>query len=150
MLPYVDSVCSSCLGSMGSSSSSFLTAPSLPVVGLYSAVKSYFIGWFSQCLSNLFSNWNIVFASTMWFGKLFHKLTILLVKLYFLMSLLLRCFTSFSAFPLVVMCDLLMSSIPSVTLPSYNLVGILNASIMSPLIRLNFKVGIFSSLSLSW
>jgi hypothetical protein len=30
-------------------------------------VKSYFIGWFSQCLSNLFSNWNIVFASTMWF-----------------------------------------------------------------------------------
>jgi hypothetical protein len=46
-------------------------------------------------------------------------------------------------------CDLLMSSIPSVTLPSYNLVSILNASIMSPLIRLNFKVGIFSCLSLS-
>jgi hypothetical protein len=68
-----------------------------------------------------------VFASTMWFGKLFHKSTILLVKPYFLMSLLLRCFTSFSAFPLVI-CDLLMSSIPSVTLPSYNLVSILNAS----------------------
>jgi hypothetical protein len=39
-----------------------------------------------------------------------------------------------------------MSSIPSVTLPSYNLVSILNASIMSPLIRLNFKVGIFQQL----
>jgi hypothetical protein len=37
MLPYVDSACSSCLGSIGSSSSSFLTAPSLPVVGPYSA-----------------------------------------------------------------------------------------------------------------
>ena len=148
-LPYVDSAYSSCLGSIYSSSSSFLTAPgSLPTVGPYSAVKSYFIGWFSQCLSNLFSNWKIVFASIMWFGKLFHKLTILLVKLYFLMSLLLRCFTSFSAFPLV-MCDLLMSSIPSVTLPSYNIVSILNASIMSPLIRLNFKGGIFSCLCLS-
>jgi hypothetical protein len=39
MLPYVDSACSSCLGSIGSSSSSFLTASSLPVVGPYSAVK---------------------------------------------------------------------------------------------------------------
>ena len=55
-LPYVDSAYSSCLGSIYSSSSSFLTAPgSLPTVGPYSAVKSYFIGWFSQCLSNLFS-----------------------------------------------------------------------------------------------
>jgi hypothetical protein len=41
------------------------------------------------------------------------------------------------------MYDLLMSSIPSVTLPSYNLVRILNVSIILPLIHLSFKVGIY-------
>jgi hypothetical protein len=53
------------------------------VVRPYSAVKSYFIGWFSQCLSNLFSNYETfdkyvtdlkILASTCNYGVLHNSL----------------------------------------------------------------------------
>ena len=91
----------SSIGSSSWSSSSTLTI-FLPVGGPYSLLWSNFIWWFSQYLSSLFSNWWMVLDVTIVSGKLFHTSTTLFVKLYFLRSLALRCFSNLYVFPLVV------------------------------------------------
>ena len=66
----------------------------------------YTISWIFQCLSRRFLNWFTLFARITLSGKLFHMLTIRLVKQYFHKSNLRLITVSFQLLPLVWCCPM--------------------------------------------